>query len=118
VQAVRPTGRPAENVGSLSDPEREALSRPEAFLGASEAVVATIVLPSEARFAVEGLVTDGLEEIGEGRLVATIPVSDAEGWFGRLLLLLGPEAEVIDPPALVDAGARAARRALARYNRQ
>ena len=112
VQAVRPTGRPAENVGSLSEPEREALSRPEAFLGASEAVMATIVLPSEARFAVEGLVTDGLEEIGEGRLVATIPVSDAEGWFGRLLLLLGPEAEVIDPPALVDAGARAARRAL------
>jgi len=118
VQAVRPTGRRAENVGSLSEPEREALSRPEAFLGASEAVVATIVLPSEARFAVEGLVTDGLEEIGEGRLMATIPVSDAEGWFGRLLLLLGPEAEVIDPPALVDAGARAARRALARYNQQ
>ena len=104
VQAVRPTGRPAENAGSLSEAEREALSRPEAFLGASEAVVATVVLPSEARFAVEGLVTDGLEELGDGRLVATIPVSDAEGWFGRLLLLLGPEAEVIEPPALVDAG--------------
>jgi proteasome accessory factor C len=117
VQAVRPTGRIAGDVTSLSETEREALSRPEAFLGASEAVMATVVLPSEARFAVEGLVTSGLVQLGDGRLAATIPVSDAEGWFGRLLLLLGPKAEVIDPPALVDAGARAARRALDRYSR-
>ena len=77
--------------------------------------MATVLLPSEARFAVEGLVIHGLQDLGDGRLVATIPVSDAEGWFGRLLLLLGPEAEVIEPPELVDAGARAARRALDRY---
>jgi len=117
IQAVRATGRAAERVGALSASEREALSRPEAFLGASEAVVATVVLPSEARFAVEGLVTDALEETDDGRLVATIPVSDADGWFGRLLLLLGPKAVVIDPPGLLDAGTRAARRALDRYNR-
>jgi len=117
VQAVRPTGRRAEKVSSLSAEEREALSRPEAFLGASEAVIATAVLPSEARFAVEGLVTHALEEMADGRLVATIPVSDADGWFGRLLLLLGPEAEVVDPPELVDAGVKAARRALDRYSR-
>ncbi|MGO9584219.1 MAG: helix-turn-helix transcriptional regulator [Acidimicrobiales bacterium] len=116
VRAVRPTGRPAD-VSSLTEVERESLSRPEAFLGASEAVMVRIEFPSEARFAVEGLVTNGLEELGDGRMVATIPVSDAEGWFGRLLLLLGPEAEVIDPPALAEAGRRAARRALSRYER-
>jgi len=66
---------------------------------------------------VEGLVTQGLEETGDGRVVATIPVSDTEGWFGRLLLLLGPGAEVVDPPALLDAGMKAARRALGRYGR-
>ena len=77
--------------------------------------MARVVLPEEARFAVEGLVIGDLEDLGDGRLVATIPVSDAEGWFGRLQLLLGPEAEVIEPPELVDAGARAARRALDRY---
>ncbi len=115
VQAVRPTGQPAEHAGSIPAGVREALSRPEAFLGASEAVMATVLLPSEARFAVEGLVTQPLEEAGDGRVVATIPVSDAEGWFGRLLLLLGPGAEVIEPPALREAGANAARRALARY---
>jgi proteasome accessory factor C len=118
VQAVRPTGRRAENAGSIPAEVREALSRPEAFLGASEAVMATVVLPSEARFAVEGLVTQPLEETGDGRVVATIPVSDAEGWFGRLLLLLGPGAEVIDPPVLRDAGEKAARRALDRYSTQ
>ena len=95
--------------------ERESLARPEAFLGASEAIMAKVVFPSEARFAVEGLVTNGLESLGDGRMVATIPVSDVEGWFGRLLLLLGPEAQVVEPPTLVDAGARAARRALERY---
>ncbi len=117
VQAVRPTGMPAASVASLPDAERAALSRPEAYLGASEAVMVTILLPHEARFAVEGLVIAPLEESGDGRLVAMIPVSDAEGWFGRLLLLLGPTAEVIEPPALADAGALAARRALERYRR-
>ena len=115
VQAVRTTGRPSREVRSRPVAEREALARPEAFLGSSEAVMARVVLPEKARFAVEGLVIGGLEELGDGRLVATIPVSDAEGWFGRLLLRLGPEAEVIEPLALAGAGARAAERALDRY---
>jgi predicted DNA-binding transcriptional regulator YafY len=33
----------------------------------------------------------------------------------RLLLRLGPDAEVIDPPDLVDTGRRAAERVLAAY---
>jgi len=116
VRAVRPTGLPVE-VGPLSDAEREAISSPLAFLGSSEAVTARVVLPCEARFVVEGLVTSGLEELGDGRVVATIPVLDTEGWFGRLLLMLGPQAEVIEPSELADAGSRAARRALERYGR-
>jgi proteasome accessory factor C len=116
VRAVRLTGRPVDS-SPLSDSEREAISSPLAFLGSSEAVTARVVLPCEARFAVEGLVTSGLEELGDGRVVATIPVLDAEGWFGRLLLMLGSQAEVIEPPELADAGSRAARRALMRYGR-
>ena len=117
VRAVRPTGRPAD-VGTLSEAERrsaiEAGSLPRRLGGRCGAGRPA---RRRARFAVEGLVTSGLEELGDGRLVATIPVSDTEGWFGRLLLLLGPEAEVIGPPDLVDAGTKAARRALARYGR-
>jgi predicted DNA-binding transcriptional regulator YafY len=114
VSAVRPMGRPSDS-SPLTEAERETLSRPEAFLGASEAVMATVVFPAEARFAVEGLVTNGLESLDDGRTVAVIPVSDTEGWFGRLLLRLGPDAEVIDPPELADAGSKAAQRALERY---
>jgi len=114
VGAVRSTGRLAD-LSPLTESEREALSRPEAFLGASEAVMVTVVFPAEARFAVEGLVTNGLEPLDDGRMVAVIPVSDTEGWFGRLLLRLGPDAEVIDPPELADAGTKAAQRALDRY---
>jgi proteasome accessory factor C len=116
VRAVRPTGRPADT-SPLSDSEREAISSPLAFLGSAEAVTARVVLPLEARFAVEGLVTRQLEDLGDGLVVATIPVSDADGWFGRLLLLLGPRAEVIEPPELVDTRSKAARRALERYGR-
>ncbi|MGA3354074.1 MAG: WYL domain-containing protein [Acidimicrobiales bacterium] len=116
VRAVRSTGRHAD-LSPLSESEREAISRPEAFLGASEAVMARVVFPQEARFAVEGLVTSALEELGDGRLAATVPVSDTEGFLGRLLLLLGPRSEVVHPPELADAGARAARRALDRYRR-
>ena len=36
-------------------------------------------------------------------------------WFGRLLLRLGPHAEVLDPPELADTGSEAARQLLARY---
>ena len=99
IQDIRTTGRPAD-ASPLSDTEREAMSRPEAFLGSSDAVMASVVLPGEARFAVEGLVTSGLEDLGDGRLLATIPVSDTEGWFGRLLLLLGSQAEVVEPASL------------------
>jgi hypothetical protein len=75
----------------------------------------TVVFPAEARFAVEGLVTNGLGDLGDGRMAAVIPVSDTEGWFGRLLLRLGPHAEVVDPPGLDDVGSTAAKRALERY---
>jgi predicted DNA-binding transcriptional regulator YafY len=99
----------------ISASEREALSRPQAFLGSSESEMVTIVFDHRARFAVEGLVNGALYDLDGGRVTATIPVSDTEGFLGRLLLLLGPDAVLIDPPELADAGKRAARRALARY---
>jgi predicted DNA-binding transcriptional regulator YafY len=50
----------------------------------------------------------------DGRVVAPIEVAD-EYFLGCLVLRLGPAAEVVDPPELVGAAARVARRALARY---
>jgi len=36
-------------------------------------------------------------------------------WFGRLLLRLGPHAEVLEPAELKDAGRDAARQLMVRY---
>jgi predicted DNA-binding transcriptional regulator YafY len=43
-----------------------------------------------------------------------LPVA-GERWLARLLLRVGPEASVLDPPELATAGRDAARSLLARY---
>jgi predicted DNA-binding transcriptional regulator YafY len=53
----------------------------------------------------------------DGTLDVALTVSEP-AWLDRLLLRLGSEAEVIDPPALRAAGAAVARRVLARYTEE
>jgi len=55
-----------------------------------------------------------VESLDDGRQRVTLAVS-SEVWFGRLLLRLGPHAEVVEPAELADAGVEAARQVLARY---
>ena len=50
----------------------------------------------------------------DGRTGVTLAVASTV-WFGRLLLRLGPHAEVLDPPELAETGRQAARQLLARY---
>jgi predicted DNA-binding transcriptional regulator YafY len=52
----------------------------------------------------------------DGRLRVTFTVV-GDRWLERVLLRLGPEAEVVSPGDLRDAGRDAARRVLARYGR-
>ena len=95
------------------------LGRPGAFLGAADAVAARVAFPAGSVLAVEQVAVGPIEATTDdsGRLTATILVSDAEGWFGRLLLRLGPGTEVLSPPELRDVGPRVARRALEGYER-
>ena len=53
----------------------------------------------------------------DGRTGVTLAVASTV-WFGRLLLRLGPHAEVLDPPELAETGRQAARQLLARYRRR
>ena len=78
------------------------LGRPGAFLGGADAVAARVAFPGGSVLALEQVAAGPIEAMtdGSGRLVATILVSDAEGWFGRLLLRLGPGTEVLSPPEL------------------
>ncbi len=113
VQSVRPTGALFEPPGELDS----SLAAPGAFIGGPDAVRAKIAFPPGSELAVEQAAASRIEALPDGRLAVELLVADAEGWFGRLLLRLGPGAEVLSPPELAAAGARAARRALARYER-
>jgi proteasome accessory factor C len=84
------------------------------FAPGPEARPVRLSIPASARWVVEAYPTLDVEERADGGLVVTLAVSGA-AWLERLLLRLGPEAEVIDPPDLVDAGRRAAERILAAY---
>jgi len=111
VRAVENTGRHFEQPSGL---ESE-LQRPGAFLGGADALAVRLVFPANAELAVEQVAAGPIERTADGRLMATVLVGDAEGWFGRLLLRLGRGTEVLEPMELCDAGARMALRALARY---
>jgi proteasome accessory factor C len=107
VAAVRPTGelfeavvRQAPLVGvfhpSESDPR------------------VTLMLHPDVAWVVEAFPTESVETAADGRLRVVLAVS-GRAWLERLLLRLGPAAEVTDPPEMVRLASEAARRVLGRY---
>jgi proteasome accessory factor C len=79
----------------------------------------TIELDAAAGWVLEAYPNEGAEQVGDGRLRVRLAIS-ARPWLERLLLRLGPHAEVVDvqgDPSLANAGADAARRLLHRYER-
>ncbi|HUI05110.1 MAG TPA: WYL domain-containing protein, partial [Acidimicrobiales bacterium] len=110
VSQAQLTGRPA----AAHDDAGPDASSGDAFVPGPEATVAHVAVDDEARWIVEALPTSGVEPTGDGRTRVGIPVVSTV-WFGRLMLRLGPHAEVLDPPELADVGRDAARQLLARY---
>ncbi len=86
----------------------------QVFAPGPEARPARLSIPAAARWVIEAYPTLDVEERPDGGLEVTLAVSGT-AWLERLLLRLGPDAEVIDPPDLVDTGRRAAERVLAAY---
>ncbi len=72
----------------------------------------TLELAPSARWVLEQYPTEAVEEAEGGRVRVTLAVSE-RAWLERLLLRLGPAAEVVTGDAEVSAGA--ARRLLGRY---
>ncbi|MFN0088766.1 MAG: helix-turn-helix transcriptional regulator [Acidimicrobiales bacterium] len=72
-----------------------------------------------ARWVIEQYPHERVVELEDGAFELTLPVS-APAWLERLLLRLGPHAQVVraDPPLDPAAGASAARRILARLDEQ
>lgn len=109
IRAVRPLGEP---VTPRTLPPGFASSR--AFVGGETTAIAHVAL-DEARYVLVDRFASGPTSLAsDGRVVVPIEVADAH-FLGRLLLRLGPGAEVLDPPELADAAARVAKRALERY---
>ena len=111
VTSCRGTGVSFESPESLD----EALAGPFAFLGGPNTVKARIAFPPASELGVDQVAASPIEQLSDGRLAADILVGDAEGWFGRLLLRLGPGTEVLSPPELRQVPGHAAERALHRY---
>lgn len=72
-------------------------------------------LESAARWVVEQYPTEGVDELGGGRVRVTLAVA-ARPWLERLLVRLGPLGRVVGgDPDLADLGREAASRILGRY---
>jgi proteasome accessory factor C len=76
----------------------------------------TIEVAPAARWVIETYPVDEVDDVGDGWQRLRLAVT-ATPWLERLLVRLGHDARVVDAddPDLVDAGARTARRILARY---
>ena len=86
----------------------------EPFVDSDATREVTIELPATARWVIETYEERSAEELPGGGWRVVLPVT-GEAWLERLLLRVGPEARVVDPPEFVDLAARAAARLLALY---
>jgi proteasome accessory factor C len=87
----------------------------EAYTRRSDDPVVVLDLAPEAAWVAGYHPVDEVHDLGGGRLRVHLPVSEP-GWLARLLVQLGPQAEVVaGPPELTGLGAATATRLLARY---
>ncbi len=107
-----------EVLGDRFDPPGDALhdTRRNVVEPGRDGPHVTLELAPAARWVIETYPVDEVGPAADGWLRVRLWVS-ATPWLERLLVRLGPDARVVDAeaPELVDAGDRAARRILARY---
>lgn len=104
----------AERTGERFDPPRP--DPPDrVFDPGPDARDVEVLVPPSGRWVVETYPVSYAEE-ADGRLRVTFTVV-GDRWLERVLLRLGPDAEVVAPEDLRGAGRDAARRLLARYGR-
>jgi proteasome accessory factor C len=87
---------------------------PAWFEGADDAVTVVLRVGASVAWVLDNVAATRIEPLPDGRVEAEIVVVD-QGWLGRLLVRLGPSAEVVDPPSLRDLARRCAQSVLSRY---
>ena len=119
VLSVRPTGKTVTTSGPAAVSEAVSDHRAgdvgeAAFVPGPDAIVARVAVDEGGRWLTDAVPTLGVEALPDGRTVVRLAVASSV-WFERLLLRLGPHAEVLGPPEFADSGRRAATRLLSRY---
>lgn len=114
IHDIRPTGERADatrwSPGALPEGPRDG----PVFIPGPGSEVVRLRLAPEGRWVVESVPTLDVEEMPDGRLEVTLAVG-GRAWLERLLLRLGPSAELVEPSGLAQIRTAAAGRLLARY---
>jgi proteasome accessory factor C len=113
VRGVRPTGERFDAATGGSGPGGSGVS-PGMFHPRPSDRRVTLLLNTSAAWVPESYPVESVEEMADGRLRVVLVASE-RAWLERLLLRLGPAAEVLDPAEVRAEAAQAARRLLARY---
>jgi len=107
VRGVRPTGE-------HFDASTPSAAGPALFNPRPSDRRVTLLLNASAAWVAESYPLESVEERPDGRLKVVLVASE-RAWLERLLLRLGPAAEVVDPAEVRVEAAEAARRLLERY---
>ncbi len=110
VNALRTTGQALCHPAGPTDPP----SSDTPFVPGPDNVVVRVAVDEWGSWLADAVPTLAVGPSPDGRTEVTLAVASPV-WFGRLLVGLGPHAEVLDSPELAAAGAEMARRVLARY---
>jgi proteasome accessory factor C len=110
VRGVRPTGEHFDPSGSAGG---SGVS-PGTFHPRPSDRRVTLLLNADVGWVAESYPMETIEQMAEGRLKVVL-VANERAWLERLLLRLGPSAEVLEPAEVRAEAAQAARRLLVRY---
>jgi proteasome accessory factor C len=106
--------RSAEPTGETFSPRGLRGAGRDLYSPTGEDVSVRLRLRPGARWVAEYYATTTVEDLEDGGVEVTLPARQL-GWVARLLLRVGPDAEVLDPPELRAEVARLAGETLARY---
>jgi predicted DNA-binding transcriptional regulator YafY len=104
----------AEDTGDRFEPHGLEGAGRSLYSSTDEDVAVRLRLAPAARWVAEYYVASDLRELEDGSVEVTLPARRL-GWVARLLLRLGPDAAVLDPPELAEEARDLARRAIGRY---
>ncbi|MDJ0770017.1 MAG: WYL domain-containing protein [Ilumatobacter sp.] len=106
-----------EDTGEVVEPTDDPLPTPGAWFADGSVPRARLRLAPDARWAIERYPVDEVSDPDEaGWVTATLPMA-SEQWLARMLVRLGADAEVLDPPELAERARATATAVLARYRR-